>query len=348
MKSILVIRPGAIGDALLTFPVLKALREQFDGTYITLVSNAQVLPLAQAFGVAEETFDFQDIQWSALFSSKGIRTSFICDLLAQTDLAICWMRDPEGIIERNVKMSGIKRSIIAPGRPSAGEHLHIVDYLARTIGLPDIGTQFTVRNRRQPKESPSTSVGARVDDVGLGGPLWSPGGGEYDPFIDEPMTSGDPRQAIVKTNDTTTNRFIAIHPGSGAVEKCWPTSRFAEVIKRLWKQNYPVLLLSGPADTERVDDLLQHLSLPPTPEMFKMLTHALLLEVAQHLQQCRCYLGNDSGITHLAAMLGVPTVAIFGPTDPKIWQPVGPFVKVLQGHTLEDVTVDVAIECLDV
>ena len=47
-------------------------------------------------------------------------------------------------------------------------------------------------------------------------------------------------------------------------------------------------------------------------------------------------------------MLGVPTVAIFGPTDPKIWRPVGPFVKVIQGHTLEDVTVDAAIECLDV
>ena len=81
--------------------------------------------------------------------------------------------------------------------------------------------------------------------------------------------------------------------------------------------------------------------------MFKMLTSAPLLEVAQCLQKCRCYLGNNSGITHLAAMLGVPTVAIFGPTNPKIWRPVGPFVKVIQGHMLEDVTVDDAIECLD-
>ena len=139
MKSILVLRPGAIGDALLAFPVLKALREQYDGTRITLVSNAQVLPLAQAFGVAEQTFDFQDIQWSELFSSNGIRTSSMRDLLAQTDLAICWMRDPDGIIEHNLKTSGVKHRIIAPGRPSAGISLHIVDYLARTIGLPDVG-----------------------------------------------------------------------------------------------------------------------------------------------------------------------------------------------------------------
>src|SRR6266480_2913623 len=142
MNGILIIRPGAIGDALLTFPVLKALREQYNGTSITLVSNAQVLPLAQAFGVAEQAFDFQDIQWSELFSSSGIRTSSMRDLLAQTNLAICWMRDPDGIVEHNLKTSGIEHVIIAPGRPSAGEHLHIVDYLARTLKLPDVGAQF--------------------------------------------------------------------------------------------------------------------------------------------------------------------------------------------------------------
>ncbi len=277
MNSILVIRPGAIGDALLTFPVLKALREQYDGMRITLVSNAQVLPLAQAFGVAEQAFE-------------------------QTDLAICWMRDPDGIIEHNLKMSGVKQIIIAPGRPSESERVHIVDYLAHTVGLPIIGARFIA-----------------------------------------PLSL----QTVTPSSKDITNRFVAIHPGSGAVEKCWPISRFAEVIKRLWEQNYPVLLLAGPADSERVDDVLKHLSLPPKPEMFKMLKHAPLVEVAQRLQQCRCYLGNDSGITHLAAMLGVPTVAIFGPTDPAIWRPVGPFVKVLQGHTLEDVTVDATIACFD-
>jgi heptosyltransferase III len=296
MKNILVIRPGAIGDALLTFPALKALREQYDDAYITLVSNAQVLPLAQAFGVAEQVFDFQDIQWSELFSPNGIHTSSMQDLLMQTDLAICWLRDPDGMIEHNLKTSGVEHVIITPGRPFAGEHLHIVDYLARTVGLPDIGVQFIA-----------------------------------------PLSYGLLNPSF---KDTTTKRFVAIHPGSGAVEKCWQTFRFAEVIRRLWEQNHSVLLLSGPADTERMDDLLQYLSLPPTPQMFKMLTCAPLLEIAQHLQQCRCYLGNDSGITHLAAMLGVPTVALFGPTDAKIWRPVGPLVKVIERYSLGDVTVD--------
>ena len=326
MKSILVIRPGAIGDALLTFPILKLLKEQYDSTCITLVSNAQVLPLARAFGVAEQVFDFQDIHWSELFSSNGIRTSFMRNLLSQIDLAICWLRDLDGIIEQNLKTSGVEHLIIAPGRPSVDEHLHIIDYLARTIGLSD--------------KSPSISVGARVDDVGLGGPLWSPVGDGYSPFINKSVTSDNSNWATINAHDITTKRFVAVHPGSGALEKCWPIFRFAEVIKRLWEQNHPVLLLSGPADTVRVNDLLKHLSLSPTSDMFKMLKCAPLLQVAQHLQQCKCYLGNDSGITHLAAMSGVPTVAIFSPTDPKIWRPVGPFVNVIQGYSLENITVD--------
>jgi heptosyltransferase-3 len=303
MKDILVVRPGAIGDALLTFPVLKALREHNAGAHITLVSNAQVLSLAQAFSIVEEVFDFQDIRWSELFSSTGIRTPSMRGLLEQTNLTICWTRDPDGIIEHNLRTACVKHVVIAPGRPPEGERIHIVDYLANTVGLPDVGAQFI---------APSS---------------WG----------------------LVNTSSkdtTTTNQFIAIHPGSGAAQKCWPISCFAKVIERLWQQNRSVLLLAGPADTGRIHDLIQQLSSPPLPEMFKVLTDVPLLEVAHQLQQSKCYLGNDSGITHLAAMLGVPTIAIFGPTDPAVWRPVGPFVKVIHAGALEDVCVDFVMEAI--
>jgi heptosyltransferase-3 len=302
MNGILVIRPGAIGDALLAFPVLKALRKHYAGMPITLVSNAQVLPLALAFGVAEQAFDFQDIRWSELFSTTGISDSSLLTLLKQTDLAICWMRDTNGIVERNLNMSGVTHVMIAPGRPFEGEHIHIVNYLANTVGLSIAMSQFIA-----PSSWPTPNT----------------------------------------VSDATTDRSVAIHPGSGAAQKCWPASRFAAVIERLWQQNRSVLLIAGPADSERVHDVFQQFSSPPAPDMLKLLTNAPLLEVARQLQPCRCYLGNDSGITHLAAMLGVPTIAIFGPTDPAVWRPVGPYVKVLQGRTLEDVSVDSIMEVID-
>jgi heptosyltransferase III len=298
---ILIIRPGAIGDALLAFPVLNALREHYAGAHITLVSNAQVLPLALASGVVDETFDFQEIQWSELFSSSGIRTPSLRELLQQTSFAVCWLRDPDGLIEHNLKMTGVKHFIIVPGRPSEGERIHIVNYLAHSVGLPDVRAQFSM----------SLSM-----------------------------------QVANPVSKATTNNLVAIHPGSGAAQKCWPASRFANVIERLWKCNRSVLMLAGPADTACVRELLLQLSSPTSPELFKKLTNAPLLEVARRLLQCGCYLGNDSGITHLAAMLGVPTIAIFGPTDPAIWRPVGPAVKVILERALEDVSVDAVVEAI--
>ena len=68
--------------------------------------------------------------------------------------------------------------------------------------------------------------------------------------------------------------------------------------------------------------------------------------VAEHLLQCRCYLGNDSGISHLAAMLGVPTTVLFGPSDPAIWRPLGSSVEILQARVLERISVDEVMESI--
>ncbi len=292
---ILVIRPGAIGDVLLTFPVLQALGEAYVNPQITLVSNAAVLPLALASGIVDEVFDYQDIRWSELFSESGIHSPAVLDLLAQTDLAICWLRDPDHIVEQNLREAGVKRVIVAPGRPPEGTRVHIVDYLAGTVGL--LPVQGTV--------------------------------------------GGDAIDRIPSSHQ------IAIHPGSGGAAKCWPAENFAEVIKRLWQQNRPVLLLAGPADDDRLESILGQLSPAPKPELLQVLANKPLLEVAHHLQACQCYLGNDAGITHLAAILGVPTVAIFGPSDPAVWRPVGPSVKVIREHTLERLAVDVVMDAIN-
>ena len=289
----LIIRPGAIGDALLTFHILKALRMQHTHPHITFVSNASVLPLAQALGLAEETSDYGHSSWSQLFSKEGIRTPSMRDMVQQTDLAICWLRDLDGLIERNLLKAGVQHLIVAPGHPSEGERIHIVDYLATTIGLQNVGVQVIA-----------------------------------------PVKSGP-------------SEHVAIHPGSGSAGKCWPAHNFTVVVEHLIRRCIPVLLLAGPADTERVRNMLGHLAPQLASGMLKVLENAPLLEVADCLQQCRGYLGNDSGITHLAAMLGVPTLALFGPTDPLIWRPVGPSVRVIHEYPLERLDIDVAIDAMN-
>ncbi len=150
---ILIIRPGAIGDALLAFPVIHALRTLYHHSHITLVSNAAVLSLAREYGIADEVFDYGAAQWSELFlttrphtshtSHRTSHTSALQDLLQRTDLAICWLRDSDGIVAHNLRTAGIKEIMIAPGRPTTDERIHITQYLARTAGIQDtVDTQW--------------------------------------------------------------------------------------------------------------------------------------------------------------------------------------------------------------
>jgi len=117
--------------------------------------------------------------------------------------------------------------------------------------------------------------------------------------------------------------FVAIHPFSGSAKKNWPLERFRELARRL---DVPVRWCAGPQepleDAERFDSLY---------------------DLACWLRSARLYIGNDSGITHLAAAVGTPVVALFGPTDPAIWAPRGQHVSVVATARPGD-----AIECIGV
>lgn len=103
---------------------------------------------------------------------------------------------------------------------------------------------------------------------------------------------------------------VVLHPFSGSARKNWPLQGYRELAKLL---PGPVEWLAGPeeqlADAVRIEDLG---------------------ELARWLTGARAYVGNDSGITHLAAAVGVPTVAIFGPTEPTVWSPRGENVKMVR------------------
>lgn len=118
-------------------------------------------------------------------------------------------------------------------------------------------------------------------------------------------------------------RPVAIHPGSGGRRKCWPGRRFAELATRL---DAPVLLVEGPADTDVCRECAE--ALAPSVLVVRV-TGKSLPGLAALLTESRGYFGNDSGVSHLAAALGVPTVAVFGPTDPAVWAPLGPEVSVV-------------------
>ena len=114
---------------------------------------------------------------------------------------------------------------------------------------------------------------------------------------------------------------ILIHPGSGSPAKNWPPARFATLIRVL---DSPVQLVVGEADAAAAAaiEACLHRELP-------RLELLPLEELAQRLAGCRGYVGNDSGVSHLAGLCGARTVAIFGPSNATVWQPIGSDVHVV-------------------
>lgn len=124
--------------------------------------------------------------------------------------------------------------------------------------------------------------------------------------------------------------FLAIHPGSGSRLKDWPLDRFADASRRL-SPRQPWLLVLGPAEED--------VALPPGARLARDLPLRALGAV---LARAGLFLGNDSGVAHLAAACGTKTLALFGPTDPALWAPVGGPVATLRPPSgrLADLTVD--------
>ena len=125
---------------------------------------------------------------------------------------------------------------------------------------------------------------------------------------------------------------VLIHPFSGSPKKDWPLDRFRALARRLavrWAVQWVVE--PGGRTVDGVD------LAPPTRDLF---------ELACRLAGARLYVGNDSGITHLAAAAGAPVLALFGPTDPAVWGPRGGRVRILSsgGAPLDSIPVEAAAE----
>lgn len=118
-----------------------------------------------------------------------------------------------------------------------------------------------------------------------------------------------------------------VHPGSGSRHKCVKPTIMLQVLQGLEALSLEPVLVEGPADRELMESLLR--SVPGTPLVCRGLPLRLL---AGLLSQAELFLGHDSGVTHLAALVGTPTVVLFGPTDPVRWAPWSRRTTVVTGN----------------
>ena len=284
---IVTIRSGAIGDTLIAFPILKVLREKYRGSNFAFVSHPVVLPLAKAWGLADEVYDMSQYPWVELYQDEGITSANWRNLLQRTDLAISLMRNGSEPLKRNLLEAGAREAIIAQDHQDRRPVKHAVEYLAHSIGLQDINANH---------------ISAITNSEKV-----------FRPF----------------------NPPIVIHPGSSEELRRWPPESFASIINQLLRLGQPVLLLVGPLDAEQLRDVRRHVIPSPQPGLLTILRNAPILEVARNIQQSKCYLGNDSGMTHLAALLGVPTIVVTHLAALVHMRPLGPAIEIIAVERLE-------------
>jgi ADP-heptose:LPS heptosyltransferase len=121
--------------------------------------------------------------------------------------------------------------------------------------------------------------------------------------------------------------LIFLHPGAGSEKKSWPPERFAQLARNLYETlSAKLAVIEGPADKTQTEEFYTHLQTVPTEKI----TSLPLRTIAAIMKCGDCFIGNDSGITHLSAAVGIPTISLFGPTNPDVWGPRGEHVRILK------------------
>ena len=115
-------------------------------------------------------------------------------------------------------------------------------------------------------------------------------------------------------------RWLALAPGANSDHKIWPAERFSELANRLGEHFDACVLLGSPADRPRCAAVARDLVLP----RLDLSGETDLLTAAAVLDRMRLFVGNDSGLGHMAAAMATPTVTVFGPGRPERYHPWGP------------------------
>jgi heptosyltransferase III len=136
-------------------------------------------------------------------------------------------------------------------------------------------------------------------------------------------------QLLLRALGLEPGNFVLILPGSGSARKNWAVQNF-ELLSQWIGVIHPVLVVLGPAETGLAPDL--------RAQSLTVVDGLALGELAGIARLARCFIGNDSGVSHLAAAAGTLGLVIFGPTEPQRWCPLGQ-VKIIRKEPLGSLSV---------
>jgi len=296
VEHILIIHQGAIGDFILSLPAIGTFRFHYPHSSITIWGHPEILRLVNHTSYTDETYSLEQPGLALFYAEQGFESSPLAERFTSFDMIGVFGGKQQSTFVANLKKMGVEKVFHIYTFPPPEAKTHVIEFQSSQLAALGLPIQETVPELSLP-EAAARNATRFLKQRGL-------------------------------DKKTLT---VALHPGSGSKKKAWGAHSFAALAKKLRSNHRAQIIVPvGPADTEVSEDYFK--IMPPggiTP-----LRKLPLDELAALLKQCSLYVGNDSGITHLAAAVGTPVVALFGPTDPKVWGPRGKNVSILYGKTL--------------
>lgn len=145
----------------------------------------------------------------------------------------------------------------------------------------------------------------------------------------------DPVPRLNLTLPSAPQGGLAFHPGSGSEKKNWPEGKWKELVQKV--SGSRLLLVGGEAEEGRLERLAEAAPCEIARSM-------PLADLAARLSTCSVFVGHDSGISHLAAAVGIPTIVLWGDTAEAVWRPLGANVTLIKG--LADISVETVVNAL--
>lgn len=293
--KILVIRGGAIGDFVLTLPVLAALRRQFPGAWLEVLGYPHIVQLAMAGGLVDQARPIEARALAGFFARNGELAEELADYFSEFDLIVSYLYDPDRIFQANVQRCTPAQFVAGPHRPDEGGRTHAAKVYLQPLERLAIFDADHVP--RLPLEAAPSALNQ-----------------------------------------------LALHPGSGSERKNWPEVRWARLLEHLVNTTgFDLLLVGGEAEGER----LQRLGAALPPARTRVAQSVPLAELARLLARCAGFIGHDSGISHLAAALGLPSLLLWGDTAEAVWRPPSEKVVLVRHPAgLTQLTVEEVVEAV--
>ena len=279
MKRVLIIRSGALGDSIVTLPVIGAIRKKWPSCRIEVIGSSPLTELVNGRYYADRVVSIDGSGFSNFFTEAAVLPENWMNYFKSFDLIVCFIKDD--CLLRNLRSTGVGKIVSVV--PEYDDGVHMVEYLLKQLG----------------------SLCVEADTV----PRIF--------FSSEDMVSGN---RFWEKHGLGSSLVVAVHPGSGSIKKSWPVERFRKVASWLMsKHNAKILIPCGEADMRITKKMIEGFS---SADMIVVANYSLP-ELGAIFRRCALFLGNDSGLGHLASASGTCVVSIFGPTDPHVWAPKG-------------------------